>query len=265
MVAAVVLLVALLPLARHLLDRRIELLATNTRSAFSPSAETVRPGERSCTDLRRDDLLTIPSGTTAVRLFPAYTSRAAPRLSVVLTGAGATVRGDSPATYPPGQPVLLALDRTVPDGVRRICVRNDGRSTVTLARAVDAGGNDREVPLDQGGPDREPRVRSTVRFDLIGEQDAVALSLLGEGLDHAGAYKPDGVGPVVIAAGFVLLLLGGLTGVVFVLRTPDDEDVSDGFAAATDPTGPPADDATDQGPPGSGAPVAPHRDDRGGW
>jgi hypothetical protein len=110
---------------------------------------------------------------------------------------------------------------------------------VLLARATEAGGNDREVPIDQGGPDRPARTSSTVRFDLIGRRDALAVGLVGRGLDHAAAYKPDGVGPVVIGAGLVLVLLLGAGAVVVVLRAPDDEEPVAGPAVRRDPgTGP---------------------------
>lgn len=267
-VLVVVVLVGLLPLARNLLDRRDELLATNTRAPVSPTAETVRPGARSCADVRRDDFLNVPADTTAIRIYPAYTNRLVPQLTISLLGGGETVRGRSPQAYPSGAPLTLRLDRAAPAGVDRICVRNSGPSTVTLARAVDAGGNDRAVPLDQGAPDRPAKVRSTVRFDLIGRRDAVAASLVGEALDNAGTYKPDGVGPVVIGAGMLLVLLGGAAGIALVLRSPDDEEP--GAPAPASPTAGPApgtSGSTSAAAPATGttSPAAARERDRGGW
>jgi hypothetical protein len=223
-VAVVVLLVGLLPLGRKVLDRRDQLLATNTRAPISTKASTLRPKARQCSDTRRDALLTLPAGTTAVRVYPTYDGPEAPPVTVELRGRGTVVRGTSRPGYVSGQPLLVRLDRKTPRALRRICIANEGGRTVLLARATEAGGNDREVPIDQGGPDRPARTSSTVRFDLIGRRDALAVGLVGRGLDHAAAYKPDGVGPVVLGAGLVLVLLLGAGAVVVVLRAPEDEE-----------------------------------------
>lgn len=225
MVLVVVVLLGALPLARNLLDRRDQLLETNTRAPVSPQASTLRPKSITCDDVRQDGLLKIPKGTQAIRIFPSYTTPGdVPRLEVEVSGGSVRLRGRSPASYLPGVPLVIDLDGKAPRVLSKVCIRNAGGRTVMLARAVDAQGNDRAVPLDQGGPDGSARTRDAVRVDMIGRRNALAVSLVGSGIDHASAYKPDGVGPVPIAAGLVLVLLLGGAAVVFVLRGPDDED-----------------------------------------
>lgn len=236
-VLVVVALLGGIPLARHLLDRRDQVLETNTRAPVSPQASTLRPKRVACDDARQDGLLEIPEGTRAIRVFPGYlTPGEAPRLEVEVSGGSVRLRGASPASYPPGAPLVIGLDRPAPRGLSKVCIRNTGDRTVTLARAVDAQGNDRAVPLDQGGPDGGTRTRDAVRVDMIGRRDALAVTLAAGGIDHASAYKPDGVGPVPIAAGLVLVLLLGGAAAVLVLRGPDDDDpLAPGAAAAVGP------------------------------
>ena len=230
-VAVVVLLVGLLPLGRKVLDRRDQLLATNTRAPVSTKASTLRPKARQCSDTRRDELLRIPSGTQAVRIYPGYqTPGDAPRLSVRVSGGGQTLRGASSESYPPGAPLVIGLNRPASRALTRVCIRNEGGRTVQLASAVDVQGNNRELSV---GEDAGQRSQGTVRFDLIGRRNALAVGLVGRGLDHAAAYKPDGVGPVVIGAGLVLVLLLGVGAVAVVLLAPEDDEPAATVAGRT--------------------------------
>ncbi|MDO9408783.1 hypothetical protein [Patulibacter sp.] len=229
-VAVVVLVVGVLPLAGSLLDRRDERLATNTRLLGNSSWSAIEPGARECADTTSDDALALPEGATGVEMFVRRPVRPAPRLSVTVTGRRASVRGTAAASTPEGGgPVLVELDRDLPASMRRICVRNVGAQRVELARSLDAGGNGRTLlTAGKGANEPEREARPTLRFDLIGRQDAVAGSLLGRGLDHATAFKPDGVGPLVILGGLVLVLFGGGAGLVLVARTPSDPEPSGG-------------------------------------
>jgi hypothetical protein len=269
-VAVLVVVLGAVPLVSSLLERRDQVLTTNTRSRLSATTTAVRPGDRECANVRDDELLTLPKGATGVRLYVGYDGRTAPRLRVSLSGDGTTIAGTSPRSYRADGFVVVPLERELDRDLQRICVRNEGPVQVELARAVDASGNDRPILNGRVGDEREPDTapRSTVRFDLIGRQDALAVSLLGGGLDHATAFKPDGVGPVVIGGGLVLVLLLGLSGLGLVLREPGDVDGPG--AVASGPSGSSSGGGSALGGPDAAAGSTPagtrYGDDgRGGW
>lgn len=220
----IVLLVGGLPLARNLLDRRDELLATNTRSLASKTSEDVRVGRTTCADVARNPPLDIPRGAGAVRLYPGFQGRNAPRLVVSVTVGDIELRGSTPPSYDSGEPVVLRLDRPAPRSMARICVRNEGPVGVALARAATADGEDAVGPAVRGVPQVSGGNRRAVRIDVLRRSDVVGATLVGRALEHASAFKPDGVVPVVIGGALVLVLVLGAGAVAVVIRSPEDDE-----------------------------------------
>jgi hypothetical protein len=238
-VGAVVLLVGVLPLAGSLLQSRDEVLATNTRATVSPTAYVLRSGARVCADTQADPLLSVPKGTRALRVYPGYRSAQPPAFDVQASAKG-EIRRVHVSRYRSGVPVDVTFDQPTTRRLTSVCIRNNGPSTVQFAITVEG----------QGGVRRGPPVRShragrkaargplLVRFDAIGRRDVPSVSLVGTALTHAAAFKPAGVGPVLIALGLVFVLLlaaaiGTLLG--WSSRTQDAAD-GPGAAATVDPS-----------------------------
>jgi hypothetical protein len=183
-------------------DRRDELLSTNARLAVSQTGTTLKRGDRTCVD----EIL-LPKGSRVLRVYPGYEAgRRSPRLRFDVRVRGGADLGTAEADrVVAGAPLDVRVAGLRPTSAARVCVRNVGRTAVSLADAREPAG------------DQPP-----VRVDVLSGRQRTELAMVPEALDRAGLFKSGLVGSfsLVLLGVLALLAVGGA--VVLILRDRED-------------------------------------------
>jgi len=210
-VAAVGIVIALAVIGRPLisgaLDRRPEVVGSNTKVGVSNTATILAEDQRVCSPG-----VYVPDDATKLQIYPGAADPGTRRIRVtVRDGDRGRVLVRRTIVVPrPDVPTAVDLgSAATTEG--RVCFTNVGRRDVSLANREDTG----ETYQGKAGI---PRV------DVLTADSPRTIALVPDAIDRAGLFKGDLVGP------WLIVLLGVLAGatliwaVVSVLRDTADDD-----------------------------------------